>query len=479
VSPNVEARAAAPAWLLPLLLGLLFALQVHAYRWGVITPDTVEQYGQALSGTYDDWHPPATAWLWRQLLWIGHGHIGGNTAPILLFDGLLYWVGIGLVAEALRRRGARLAMGLALLSAALPIPFGQMGAILKDPLLAACCLAAAGLLLFAGTLASPRARAATRIAAVLLLILGSATRINALFATSPLLLAIPLPPLLKRPSRAIPAFLAAATLLAASHWLIDSVALQPHRSQPFLSLVNFDLGGIVAQGGGNVYPQLDDATARRMTALCYHPGLYNPHDRANCNAVEETLAAYAAAHHRRPVALWLGAIGHAPLAYARHRLAHLNRNWRFLVADVPNDAVYAMTTPNPFGLAFTSNRATVAIGHAAHAMALSPLGRPATWLAVALGLLVLVPRLPHGRFTAAASLSALCYGGGYALVSVAPDMRYNLWTMLAAMLALTVALADLDADRAHGPSRRRLLAASAPALCAASAEMAWLAATHL
>ena len=76
------------------------------------------------------------------------------------------------------------------------------------------------------------------------------------------------------------------------------------------------------------------------------------------------------------------------------------------------------------------------------------------------------------------SLSALCYGGGYALVSVAPDMRYNLWTMLAAMLALIVAVADLGTDSAR-PSYRRLLAAGAPALLAAVAETAWLAAPHL
>lgn len=479
MSPSVERRAAAPAWLLPALLGLLFAFQLYAYRWGVITPDTVEQYGQALSGAYDDWHPPATAWLWRQLLWIGHGRIGGNTAPILLFDGLLYWTGIGLIAETLRRRGDRLAMALAILCAALPIPFGQMGAILKDPLLAACCLAAAGLLLFAGTLRAPRGRLLANIAAILLLILGSATRINALFATIPLLLLLLPPSLLRRPARAIPAFLAGAALLVASHWLIDSVALRPHRSQPFLSLVNFDFGGIVAEGGGNVYPQLDDATARRMTALCYRPSLYNPTYRPECDAVEETLFTYAAAHHLGPVALWLGAIRHAPLAYARHRLAHLNRNWRFLVADVPNDAVYVMTTPNPFGLAFAGNRATVAISHAARAMALSPLGRPATWLAVALGLLLLAPRLRTGRFIAALSLSALCYGGAYAVVSVAPDMRYNLWTMLAAMIALAVAIADIRTDAAPRLSRRHLLAASAPASFAIAAETAWLVAALL
>ena len=39
------------------------------------------------------------------------------------------------------------------------------------------------------------------------------------------------------------------------------------------------------------------------------------------------------------------------------------------------------------------------------------------------------------------ALSALLYGCGYAVASVAPDLRYNLWTMLAAMLAAVVGFA--------------------------------------
>jgi hypothetical protein len=58
-------------------------------------------------------------------------------------------------------------------------------------------------------------------------------------------------------------------------------------------------------------------------------------------------------------------------------------------------------------------------------------------------------------------------------------MRYNLWTMLAAMIALVVAIADIRADPAHRLSRRRLLAASAPALFASAAESAWLVAASL
>ncbi len=64
---------AAPGWLLPLVIAPLLAFQVYAFRWGVIMPDTLFQWGQAMSGHYDDWHPPATTWAWRQLMRLGGG----------------------------------------------------------------------------------------------------------------------------------------------------------------------------------------------------------------------------------------------------------------------------------------------------------------------------------------------------------------------------------------------------------------------
>ena len=73
-----------PRLLLALLCGLLALVQLGAFRWGVITPDSAVQYGQALSGRYDDWHPPVTAFLWRQLL-----HLAPGGAPFLLLDLLL------------------------------------------------------------------------------------------------------------------------------------------------------------------------------------------------------------------------------------------------------------------------------------------------------------------------------------------------------------------------------------------------------
>lgn len=463
MSPSAERPFSGRALLA--LLALFLAAQVYAYHWGVITPDTVEQYRQALSGRYDDWHPPVTAWLWRQLQTLAPG-----TAPILLFQCLLYWTGIGLVAEVLRRRGDTAAMALILLLALLPIPFGQIGAILKDPLMAVCCLAAAGLALFAEETGKRKLRGV----AVALLVLASATRINAVFATAPLLAGMLPERLLERPWRALAALLGAGLLLVGASRLIDGTLLAPHRSQPFLSLVNFDLGGIVAEGHAGAYPNLDPATAARATAHCYDPRLYNPAYRPECDAVEDALATYIARRHRSAVAVWAEAIAAAPLAYLRHRIAHVNWNWRFLVPDVPDDAVYRMSQPNDLGIAFTPNPATHAIGRAARWMALSPLGRPATWLAVALALLLIARRLPSRRFVTALALSALLYGGAYALVSVAPDMRYNLWTLLAAMLALAVAVADLRRAATPLLPRSLLLMALAPVSTVAALEMAAL-----
>jgi hypothetical protein len=84
-------------------------------------------------------------------------------------------------------------------------------------------------------------------------------------------------------------------------------------------------------------------------------------------------------------------------------------------------------------------------------------------------LLVIAPRLRSRRLVTGLAASALLYGGAYAVVSVAPDLRYNLWTMLAAMIALAAALAE------RAPlSWRRGTAALAPVVIVAIVELAGL-----
>jgi hypothetical protein len=449
------------------ILACLFALQLYAFHWGVITPDTVFQWGQALTGHYDDWHPPATTWLWRQLEPLGSG-----TAPILVFDALLYWIGIWLIADTLRRRKHTWAMACVILCAALPIPFGQMGAILKDPLLTACCLTSAGLLFASGDWSLSWRRIAG-MAALAILIFASATRFNAVFATAPLLAAWMPDRWTRNPWTIVLAIAGAALTLGAAGWAINNIAIRPHHSRPIFSLANFDLAGIVAHGGKNVYPNFDDETARRLTLLCYDPGQYNPTYLERCDSVEEDLVRHAAVHGQSAATILWNGIKASPFAYLKHRFAHLNRNWRFWVSGVPDDAVYVMTTENPYGLGFRENGATRLIARGAQLMAISPLGRPATWMAVALGLLLVGSNLRSRRFVMGVSCSVIFYGCAYAIVSVAPDLRYNFWTMLGAMMALVVTCTEYG--RVSILSGRRLWSAFAPGILTVVAELIALA----
>lgn len=449
--------ARAPRWLVLVPCALLALVQLYAFHWGVITPDSVVQYEQALSGRYDDWHPPVTAWLWRQLL-----HLGSGGAPFLLLDVALYWAAIGLIADALRARHGWAAAALPILLATLPIPFGQVGAILKDPLMA-CVLLMATALLVRRAMGGPWWLAAI---ALPLIGLAAAIRINALFAALPLLLLALPAAWTDRPWRIGASAIGGLLLLAAGSWTINDALLRPSHSHPLYSLINFDMAGIVALGGPSGYPGLSEAQARALIAHCYDSRLYGAHDDKGCAPPEDAIAGYVARTGESAVGLWLNAVIAAPGPYLRHRLAHLNWNWRFMVPAVPDDAVYLMSQPNAFGLHFTPNAATRAVVGAARAMAWSPLGRPATWLAVALGLLVAGWRLPSRRLVIALALSALIYGGAYALVSVAPDLRYNLWTMLALMIGLSILLAE----RAALPWRWRILS-FVPALAVMALEL--------
>jgi hypothetical protein len=412
------------------LIAALAALQLHAFWPGVVTPDSLSQYAQAVSGQYQDWHPPMMAFIWRQLARLAPGQ-----APFLVLDALLYWTGIGLLADAMRREGRPLTALAIVAVAAIPIPLGELGAVVKDTLLAAACLAATGL--------AAQERRWMRPLAALLLVVAAATRFNAAFAAAPLLMWLLPARWSASLSRYAVLLCAALALLASTSWLINQVALAPLRTHPMNSLIGFDLAGIIAHGGDARIPPYSAAASRAIAAQCYTPAQFNPHYREDCDRHQDDLSKAAGI---RLMPYWLATIAHYPLAWFGHRLAHLNRNWRFLLAQVPDDAVFIMRTPaNDLGLSYYPSGAALAIYGAASAIARSPLGRPATWLTVAGVLLLLAPRLRHRRAVTALSLSALLYGGAYAVVSVAPDLRYNLWTMIAALLALALAAADLRA----------------------------------
>ncbi len=69
------------------LLGALFFIwTILAYFPGCVSHDTLQQYEQAITGNYSDWHPPIMAFLWRSLMFLWP-----NPGVLLIFHNVCYW----------------------------------------------------------------------------------------------------------------------------------------------------------------------------------------------------------------------------------------------------------------------------------------------------------------------------------------------------------------------------------------------------
>jgi hypothetical protein len=442
------------AAVLLLAMALVCACQAYAYAPGLMTWDSIRQYGQALSGDFDDWHPPAMEWLWRRLLPMSHG-----PAPMLAIQLGLYGAAFaGLVVWAVRAGRRRLGIAFAI-AAILPLPIVLMAEIIKDSLMAALLLASGAILVAIPT----RGRAVARIAALVLIVCAATLRFNALPACLPL--AIALLPATWRATRVRfgAALLVFAAVIAAALPLANrAVGAKP--SGVGLSLVIFDLGGITRFSNTDVFPALNDVDDPvAVNRRCYKPERWDPYSwwvADPCPIGFDNVGDTFKDSGENPYRHWLGAVLAHPIAYAEHRLAHFNINIRFLVHDEVERPVRDQIPPNDWGFHLTSNPLLTWFDRAARWSAHTPLGWPVWWMALAFGLLVIAPGLPSRRLIIPLALSGLLYGLGYLPASVACELRYHLWTMLAALIAALIAGADMG--QGAWPSRKRLLAAAAP-----------------
>jgi hypothetical protein len=129
-----------------------------------------------------------------------------------------------------------------------------------------------------------------------------------------------------------------------------------------------------------------------------------------------------------------------PLAYTAHRLAHLNATDRWWVPfRWPGAAPPGGSEPNDLGLAQPAPRAT-AWEALAGVLVETPAGWPIVWIAVAAMALAAGWRSagPAAALARALLISALALEASFAVVSIASDLRYHLWPMIATALALVL-----------------------------------------
>ena len=456
---------------LTLLLLLLAAgpfATALAYWPGFLSWDSVRQYDQATSGKFDDWHPPAMEWLWRQLIPIHSG-----PAPMLLLQLALIWGGLALLAGwAWKRRAPGLAIAIAACGL-MPFSIALTGEILKDCLMAGALLVATGLIAWQGDARGDLARATLPAIGIACLLFAAMLRFNAFLATVPLFIAFLPSAVWRTPLRlAVNALLAATLMLAAMPIVNRLIGAKP--SGVSLSLIIFDLGGITKFSGENVFPKMAVDNPVAVATRCYEPDAWDSYswwvDRI-CPINFENVRAAFAAGHTSPYLFWLKAIASHPIAYAEHRLTHVNIHARIFSRDVDERPVQIRPPPNDWGYTITPSALLTHIDDLALWSAQTPLGWPIFWIALALALAILAPRMPSRRILFPLALSALLYGSGYLVFSVASELRYHLWTMLATALATVIAAADLLGGARLG--RSRLVAAAIAPLVVLVLTIGW------
>ncbi|WP_404367504.1 hypothetical protein AB5I39_12930 [Sphingomonas sp. MMS24-J45] len=432
----------------PILAAVALALVAlgHALTFwpGILTWDAIRQYGQAVSGSYDDWHPPAMNWLWRQLRAVAAG-----PGPMLTLQVILYWGGTALWALAGYRRGGWKSAAVIVAAMLSPIAVVLVATILKDSLFAGA------LLLASGILAVARAGAwRLRLVAAVLLIAAATLRFNAGPACLPLLL-IALPDAWRR---TVPRLAASAALLAVPLILalpLANAALGAKRSGVELSLVIYDLGGIGRFSGTSAFPPIATPDPVAVNAACYSPVSWDRYawwGADPCPIGFETLKVPLRQGHG-PYGWWAAAVLAHPVAYIEHRLAHFDRNVRFLGHDAEAPGLSTESDPNPWGYTVAPNGVRAAIAQAAAWLLHTPLGWPACWLALGVGLLVLRPSLAAGDPAVALAWSGVMYGFSYLPLSVASEVRYHFWTIAAITIAAVLILSERQAS-AVGRLRR-------------------------
>ena len=409
----------------PLLTAFALLVGSLLLFWpGIAEYDTITQYRQILTQSYDDWHPPIMARLWA-LLSFGDQRGG----PMLTLQLTGYWLGLGLLAQGL---GGRKAVALLMLGA-MPIFLGWLALIVKDSQLMGALTLATGCIGYYRLQNRPMTAPAL-IVAILCLAYATLVRANGAFSTVPL--AMWLSP---RPRHPIARFAAMIAVILAilllsqpiNQGLLGAQDSGVRRSQPI-----YDLAAIAERtGDGSI--GLDKRAIETLTSHhCVKPLFWD--SLGEVRACASVVRAWDGA----PVTSLYGelartALSH-PLAYAGHRLAHLNSTERWLVPlHWPLAAPPAGAEPNHYGFPNPSE-AAAHWQRLAGWIAESPLGWPIFWIALALwGLWLAVARGPTNASSFALALftSALVQEASFAAISISSDLRYHLWPMFATALA--------------------------------------------
>jgi hypothetical protein len=431
----------------------LFLANVVSRYPGIGNPDSKYQYAQAMSGYYNDWHPPVMARLWSVLRLFADGD--GTLYVLHIF---CYWLGFGLIAITLSRCGRR-GTGWLLLATGLFPPFLMMNInIHKDVGLAVAFLASFATLFWFRAQEKP-VKSAAAVIALLFLSYGILVRMNGVFAAAPLLIYMFYPRLIVLPLRLIVSCLIIVLITIPAVDAFNRAVLDATPTHHIRSLEIYDIAGIARFSGDMSVFGAENSFTTQQVSDCYTPLQWDTMtDLGKCHVFWDRLALSRQPggptqppDHRSAMedppnpelrTLWLSAIVKRPLAYLEHRVIHFNSELYLIVPR--HHADFRVMFHIVYNESIDASEFKTTKGKFMDVLRNNPFSTPVFFLALSFIVLFLSwPRanqnsspLRDGAFCL--TISGVLYTLPYFVIGIASDVRYQFWTMIAAFIGFII-----------------------------------------
>ena len=415
-----------------------FIANVYAYLPGFLSPDSIDQYGQSLTGQYNDWHPIAMAVFWSLL----NKFFVGPQVMLVYQVGCL-WLSIYLLLLSTKKAGWRIAIWIFAFA-----PFVQnfAGYIIKDSQMALSWLLSCSILFFF----YQRNKAVPVYAAIisgLLLVYGCLVRPNAIPGAIPLYLFWAWMLVYNNRKLMIAAYSLLLILITiVSNYFLSYRFFDVTRSYPQNKLYLHDMAAVFVQTGEPVYPpQLFENNTFDTTAIKekYHPATYdmlwwNQHGQPiheDLNNEEKTYLLQNA---------WINTITAHPFLYLSNRWESFLYFLRLKKRSDDFTYYISWISDNKFGLQVKGGRVHDTFIRSVTIHKQMPYMRPWFWFFLNIILLAFIQFAGKNRaFYIAILLSSLMYVLPQFFISQTDtDFRYMYWNCIACSLALIILISD-------------------------------------
>jgi len=407
------------------------AATVLVFRPGVMSPDSLGQFREALTGVFTmDASPPMMSFVWRQLLRVIPGPLG-----MMVFHASMFWIGLGLIAAACTTSavgGSLLVLGTGFF----PPVFALLGTLWKDVGLGAAFTLVVGMILMGQKQGSRR----LVLLSFLPLFYGTAVRFNAAPAAFPLacLLCVALAGPRRASRRNVSTLLAVSTLvtvfLVALVSAVNAAVVSQRSTGANLALQGsmlHDLAGMSLRTRTLLVPEY---LRRPPISLEWLRERYKPGDGGNSFLYQfDFIFAQDEQQYKQLQQAWRTAVISHPSSYLAQRGQVILTI--FQIRGI-YDPFHRRIDPNTLGLVFPSRpvyERTVAFLDDVTALFFRG------WFFLALAFVVAVAGARRRVWSAVAvAASGICYVLPYVAVTGGSDFRYIWWMLLAALLSFTV-----------------------------------------